>query len=91
MVMRPLRFKGAKLVINYSTSAAGSVRVELQNAGGRALSGFELDQSVEIYGDQIERVVSWKQGSNVSRLAATPIRLRFSLKDADLYSIRFSP
>jgi hypothetical protein len=35
------------------------------------------------------RVVAWKAGSDVGKLAQQPIRLRFVMKDADLYSLRF--
>ncbi len=45
--------------------------------------------AVRIIGDQIERVVSWKGGSDLSRIAGQPVRLRFVMKDADLYSLQF--
>ena len=32
---------------------------------------------------------SWKNGSDVSSLAGQPIRLRFRLKDADLFALQF--
>jgi len=32
-------------------------------------------------------VVKWSAGTGVSSLAGKPVRLRFELKDADLYSI----
>jgi hypothetical protein len=34
-------------------------------------------------------VVTWKSGSSVAALSGKPVRLRFVMKDADLYSIRF--
>ena len=34
-------------------------------------------------------MVKWKNGSDVSAMAGKPIRLKFVLKDADLYSIQF--
>ena len=77
--------------VNYSTSAAGSVQVELQDPQGVALRGFALADCHEIYGDQIERVVAWKGNPDLSKLAGAPVRLRFLLKDADLYSIQFRP
>lgn len=88
-VTRPLLFEGARLVLNVSTSAAGSVRVEMQDAGGRPIQGFSLSDCVELVGDEIERVVSWKQGSDVSQVLGRPIRLRFVLNDADLYAMHF--
>ena len=55
--------------------------------------GFKLADANEIVGDEIARDVSWKgvHGSDVSQLAGRPIRLRFAMKDADLYAIRFRP
>jgi hypothetical protein len=76
-------------VLNYATSAAGSVRVEIRDAEGHALPGYVLDACPEMYGDQIEQVVSWQGRSNLSHLASQPIRLRLALKDADVYSLRF--
>jgi len=89
MVTRPMSFKGRELVMNFSTSAAGSVRVEMQNEAGKPLPGRALKDCAEIYGDNIEQVVRWADGSDVSRFAAKRLRLRFVLKDADLYAIRF--
>jgi hypothetical protein len=84
-----LTFAGDALKINFSTSAAGSIRVELQDTSGKPIPGFTLDDCPEIFGDQIDHVVTWKQGSNVSKLAGELIRIRFVMKDADLYAIRF--
>ncbi len=89
MLTRPLIFEGRELVLNYSTSAVGSVRVELQDANGLPIPGFAMAECLDIYGDEIERVVRWKTTSDVSPLAGKPVRVRFELKDADLYSIRF--
>jgi hypothetical protein len=89
MVTKPLVFDGKELVINYSTSAVGGVQVEIQDAEGKPVSGFALDDCPVIYGDEIERVVKWKSGSDLSSLAGKPIRLRFRMTDGDLYSMRF--
>ena len=89
MVTRPLRFEGSRLTLNFSTSAAGSVRVELQDAEGQPLEGFTLTDCPAIYGDEIDRVVAWKGGSDVSRLAGTPVRLRIVMNDADVYALQF--
>ena len=90
-VTKPLKFNGKELVINYSSSAAGGIHVEIQNQQGSPIPGFTLADSTEIYGDQLERVVTWKGGGDVSKLAGEPIRLRFVMRDADLYSIKFRP
>lgn len=91
MTTRPLVLSGKHLVINYSTSAPGSVKIEIQDADGQPLPRFGLEDCLEIWGDEIERVVAWKTGFDVSELAGRPVRLRFVMRDADLYSFRLRP
>jgi len=88
-VTKPLIFKGDKLVINFSTSAAGSVQIEIQDTDGSPLPGSTLNDCPPIFGDSIERTVTWKTGSDVSRLAGKPVRLKFVLKDSDIFALRF--
>jgi hypothetical protein len=88
-VTKPLIFAGAELELNYSTSAAGGVRVEVQDAGGRAVPGFELANARELIGDEIARSATWKSAPPLASLAGKPVRLRFALKDADLFAFRF--
>jgi hypothetical protein len=90
-VTKPLVFEGKELVLNYATSAAGSVRVEIQDGEGKPVAGRALEDCPEIFGDHLEQVVIWESGSDLSHLAGQTIRLRFVLKDADLYAIRFRP
>ncbi len=91
VVTRPLRFTGSELAMNFATSAAGSVRIEIQDVAGKPIKGFALADCPEIFGDRIERIVEFKTGSDVSSLSDRPVRLRFVLKDADLYSFQFMP
>jgi hypothetical protein len=86
---RPLRFEGDALEINFRTSAAGAVRVGLEDADGRPVPGFALDDCPEIVGDAIARVVGWKGGTDVGPLAGRPVRLVFDLLEADLYALQF--
>jgi hypothetical protein len=59
---RPLRFEGAELELNLATSAAGSVRVEIQDEDGRPFPGYRLEDCPEIFGDALDRVVTWRKG-----------------------------
>ena len=79
---------GGRLVLNVSTSAVGSVRVELQGADGAPLPGHTLADCVEIWGDEIARVARWGEAATLPA-DASRVRLRIVLKDADLYSFRF--
>ena len=89
MTTKPLVFKGGRLTINFASSAGGGLRVEIQDASGQPIEGFAEADCPEIIGDEIDRTVSWKGGPDVSSLAGKPVRLRFVMRDADLYSIRF--
>ena len=86
---KPLTFEGDKLVVNYATSVAGGLRVEIQDAMGQPIDGYRLSQCVEIFGDEIERAVRWENGSDVGSLAGRAVRLRFVMAAADLYAIQF--
>ncbi len=89
LVTKPFTFSGDRLELNFASSAAGGIQVELQDLSGRPLSGFSLEDCPAIFGDSIERVVTWKIGRDVSSLAGRPVRLRFLLHDAHLYSLKF--
>ena len=90
LVTKPLIFAGSELVLNFSASAAGSVQVELlRDQMNTPVEGFSLGDCVELLGDDLERVVRWHDGRELGGLAGTPVRLRFVLRDADLYSFRF--
>jgi hypothetical protein len=64
------------------------VQVEIQDAQGKPLPGYALEDAVEQIGDEIERTVSWKGGSDISKLAGQPVKLRFVMKDADVFAIQ---
>lgn len=77
---KPLKVTGSKLVLNYATSAAGSVRIEVLDEGGAVVA-----KSGEIYGDEFEAAAL-----DLSKLTGKNIALRVQLKDADLYALRFA-
>ena len=89
LLTRPFTFTGRELEVNFASSPAGGIRIEVQDANGNPFPGYSLEECPVMIGDQIERVVIWEEGSDMSRLAGETIRLRFVMKDADLYSFRF--
>ncbi len=88
-VTQPLLFAGSQLELNCSTSAVGSVRVEVQTADGLPFPGLALDDCREIYGDAVDAKVAWT-GGGPGALSGRPVRLRFQLKDADLFAFKFN-
>src|SRR5262249_6621352 len=89
LLTNPIVFTGKELTLNFAPSAAGSVRVEITNSVGLPLLNFALADSVETIGNDLDRPVRWKSGSDLNSLAGKAVRLRFVLKDADVYSLRF--
>ena len=89
LLTRPLRFEGNRLCINFATSAAGSVRVEVRDAANKPIKGHALRDCPELYGDALNECVHWRGGVDVGALAGKPVRLRFVMQDADLYALQF--
>lgn len=92
VLTRPLAFSGGSLALNVETSAFGSVQVELQDAAGKPLPGFDLAACPPIFGDHLRHIVRWTgRGADLRPFAGMPVRLRFVLRDADLYAFQFVP
>ena len=89
LITKPLIFSGNHLELNFETSAAGSMRVEIQDEQGVPQAGYTLAECPEMIGDDVARTITWSGGDNVSKLAGKTVRLRFVMKDADLYSLKF--
>jgi len=90
VITKPFTFSGNKLEINYSTSAAGEIRFEIQENDGTPVLGYTLEDSQVIIGNEISRIVQWNGNEDLEKLINKTIRLRIYLKDADLYSLRFT-
>jgi hypothetical protein len=85
-----LVFEGKELVLNLDTSAAGIIRVGILDPSGAPIEGFATQKCDLIHTcNEISRAVAWRRNSDVSKLAGKPIRLRFSLHNADLYAFQF--
>ena len=89
VLTKPLTFTGDILELNFATSAAGSIQVELQDAEGNAIPGYSLAECVPLIGNDIARPVQWKGAKTLNDWKGKPVRIRFVLKDADLYALQF--
>ena len=79
------------LELNFATSAAGGLRIELQEIDGTPIPGFTLAESVELIGNEISRDAIWSSGADLGEHAGRPVRLRIAMRDADLHAFRFRP
>ena len=94
LVTRPFAFQGKKLVVNFQASkhnhGAGQpeIKAELLGVSHQLIDGFKLDQS-----DPLRTIggheMRWQGKGNVGALAGKPVRIRFSIRNAKLYSFRF--
>jgi hypothetical protein len=78
---KPLQFKGQQLLLNYVVKSGGMLKVEVLDKSGNVIG-----KSEPLNGDAVDAPVSWTQQPNLSNGAAS---LRFHLKNADVYSLRF--
>ncbi|MBX7258705.1 MAG: hypothetical protein K1Y02_20255 [Candidatus Hydrogenedentes bacterium] len=86
----PIVFAGSSLRLNIDTGAMGTAFVELRDADGKPIPGFELAQCEEIGGNYLDQAVYWNGSTDVSKLAGSPVRLYIRLVRGKLYSFRFS-
>ena len=75
------------LEINYSTSAAGEILVELLDTNNNVIKGFSKDDCNEIIGDEISKTVT--SSSNSSLFLLKGEKVKFYMKDADVYSLSY--
>jgi hypothetical protein len=85
VVTKGVTFAGKRLVLNYATSAAGEVRVEVLGEDGTVLGASE-----PLFGDELDGVVSWRGGFELAKLTGQAVRVRFVVNDADVYAFRFA-
>jgi hypothetical protein len=85
-ITRPLILNGGRISLNLSTSAAGSAKVVLTDENGADLPGFGEADALPIIGDAIDLSAGWKGSPALAGLRGRPVRVKFELQDADLYS-----
>jgi hypothetical protein len=95
LVTRPVKLRGNALYVNADVKAGGEIRVELLEDKVRDTSTDEADVPIfpflknncaPIKTDDVRHVVRWNNSSSLESLDGRPVRLRFHMKDAQLYS-----
>lgn len=88
LITKPIIFAGDRLSLNFETRNKGQLQVELQDLDGQPIKSFTLADCQPLQGDEVDQTVTWKN-ADLAPLAGRPVRLRFVLKDGDLYSYQF--
>ena len=81
MTTKPLQFKGQQLLLNYVVNPAGTLTVEAFDKTGNVIG-----KSKPLSGDAVDAPINWIQKPDLS---TGNIQLRFNVKNADVYSLRF--
>jgi hypothetical protein len=90
LTTRSVRFSGRHLFVN-ANARAGELRVEVLDQDGRTITPFTTARCIPVRADKTLSAVSWKGAKDLSRLAGKPVRFRFQLQNASLYSFWVSP
>ena len=80
----PFSFDGESLSLNFKTSARGSVYLQILDENNELIDGYS---TCELFGDSVERTVDFEKP--LSELAEKTVVFRFTMQDAEIYSMRF--
>ncbi|MDC0278890.1 hypothetical protein OAL43_01650 [bacterium] len=89
LLTKPILFSGDGLEINYQAAQNGSVRAEIQTLDGGPIAGFSFKDCPPMIGDSIAAPINWKSKKTLESLSGKPIRLRFEIKNAEVYAFKF--
>ena len=89
LVTPPITFAGDRLELNINCGATGYARIELRDENDVPIKGFSGEDCDLIQGNHIRYTVTWKGSSNVSALAGKTVRLRFTMRNTQLFAFQF--
>ncbi len=74
------------LTINAVTGAGGEIRAELLDTHNNVIAGFSRNESIPFTGDATGHVLRWRSAAFSTAQKTTVKKIRFLLRNADLYS-----
>jgi hypothetical protein len=89
-VTPPLLFQGNLLKLNVLVRDGGYLRVGLLDENGAPVAGHTPAECEPITGDQIDALVAWNDGSDVTARAGKPTRIQIEMDQASLFAFRFT-
>ncbi|MFA7066169.1 MAG: hypothetical protein WC199_05240 [Dysgonamonadaceae bacterium] len=88
LVTKTFTFTGKRLLMNYATSAAGSVKVILNEVEAKVKNNHKI-VSTEVVGDFIDGEILFADSQALERLSGKAVIMEIYLKDANVYSFKF--
>ncbi len=86
LITRREPFREPAVTLNARTAPGGYVTAEILDRRGRVLPGFSRQDCASFSGDAVAHVLKWKSAQFGPAQKASDYKLRFWLKDADLFS-----
>ena len=86
LITRREPFREAAVTINVRTSATGSVSADILDRNNRVVPGFSRQECVPFSGDSVAHELKWKTAQLPSAPEGSDWKIRFWLRDADLFS-----
>jgi len=90
LMTRPVTFRGRYLFVN-ADADSGEMLVEVLDRNGEPIPGFTRWDCTPVTTDSTLQQVRWSGEADLSRLSGQPVRFRFWLRNAALYSFWVSP
>ena len=90
LVTRPFKLEGKRLQVNVDAKN-GWVRVEILDESGKEFPGYSGNAARQHQGaDNLRLSPQWKSRGDLSALAGKTVKLKFTLKNARLYSFKLA-
>ena len=77
---------GPAAAVNARTDPGGFIAVEVLDADGAPLPDYSGDHAAVFRGDATRHPLTWK-GGTLNALPGRPVRLKFRMRDADLFAL----
>jgi hypothetical protein len=90
ILTKPLIHRAGQLRMNAAVSPGGYVKAQLEDASGRPLKGYTIDECAAATGDSIDTLVRWRDHEKVRPAGSSGTRLRLVLRRVKLYSFRIA-
>ena len=83
---RLLQTPGGRLTVN--ARVGGDLRAEILDGDGNVIPGYGVQQCHPVRGDSLRHAVTWGTGSDLVPRRKAGLRVRFHLRDTDLYAFQ---
>ena len=85
----PLVLKGDTVHLNAHVAMTGYILLEAVGPDGNVLPGRSFADCDYMSGDFLDKAVTWKGQSSLGHKEGAAVKLRFRLRNAELYSVEF--